>query len=494
MKRRVAVAGVVFMTAVSVWAQTPGTPGTPGTPIPIDCVSGRGAIRSGKTLGPSVDPSNPANQARLITLENFRKIKWQRGKDPTRQPAAFPTTRISPEEFTVYEIENLDLNSFTMCNGGATWEFTRHGDSIICPSIVAGIPPTVCALPYEYTKLINQTLVAYATGISIWSSQPNWAKECGDGGDGNRDGTQAIRIVGIGFWDDTQLDADGNPRLTLNPVLRMEYMTPTFTGDADCTGNPPDLPTGSTGNGSGTGGTGTGGNSGDGTTPIAVFPGFGGFGAGAGGTSGGSGTPIPSPTPVISIGVAFDQNEGVPSLGNSDELDLPLNLFSIGLSDKVTLSASSDPDGLDLSFDSATRPAQNLNTMPVLIVKAHPDTLPRDYLITVTASSGDVSSSVSFLVSLTCDTPFISSLSSSQPQSQTINSGNSATLSVSAIGTAPFSYQWYMGPSGNTMFPVNGATSRSFTTPPLQFSQTYWVRVTNPCGTADSNSATVTVH
>ena len=44
------------------------------------------------------------------------------------------------------------------------------------------------------------------------------------------------------------------------------------------------------------------------------------------------------------------------------------------------------------------------------------------------------------------------------------------------------------------MFPVDGANSRNYTTPALQFSQTYWVRVTNGCGTADSNSATITVH
>ena len=80
-----------------------------------------------------------------------------------------------------------------------------------------------------------------------------------------------------------------------------------------------------------------------------------------------------------------------------------------------------------------------------------------------------------------------------QPASQTIASGTTASLSVIATGTAPLSYQWYLGTSGLTTNPVQGATGSSFTTPPLTSTTSYWVRVWNAGGTAYSTTATVTV-
>ena len=80
-----------------------------------------------------------------------------------------------------------------------------------------------------------------------------------------------------------------------------------------------------------------------------------------------------------------------------------------------------------------------------------------------------------------------------QPQSQTINSGQTATLSVGAGGTGPLSYQWYQGSSGATSSPIGGATGTGFTTPALTATTSYWVRVSNASGAVNSNTATVTV-
>ncbi len=74
-----------------------------------------------------------------------------------------------------------------------------------------------------------------------------------------------------------------------------------------------------------------------------------------------------------------------------------------------------------------------------------------------------------------------------QPQSQTINSGQTATLSVGAEGTGPLSLQWYQGASGTTSSPVSGATGATFTTPALTATTSYWVRVSNAFGTSDSS-------
>jgi uncharacterized delta-60 repeat protein len=80
-----------------------------------------------------------------------------------------------------------------------------------------------------------------------------------------------------------------------------------------------------------------------------------------------------------------------------------------------------------------------------------------------------------------------------QPQSQTIASGHTAMLSVGASGTAPLTYQWYQGPSGATATPIGGATGSSYTTPALTSATSYWVRVSNAYGTADSSTATISI-
>ncbi|HYC93637.1 MAG TPA: N,N-dimethylformamidase beta subunit family domain-containing protein [Thermoanaerobaculia bacterium] len=74
----------------------------------------------------------------------------------------------------------------------------------------------------------------------------------------------------------------------------------------------------------------------------------------------------------------------------------------------------------------------------------------------------------------------------SQPQSKNIASGESATLSVGATGTA-LSYQWFAGSTA-----IDGATASSLTVSPTT-TTSYFVRVTGACGTIDSAAATVTV-
>ncbi len=81
-----------------------------------------------------------------------------------------------------------------------------------------------------------------------------------------------------------------------------------------------------------------------------------------------------------------------------------------------------------------------------------------------------------------------------QPVSTTLNSGQSATLTVGASGDGPLSYAWFLGASGDTTQPV-GSNSASFTTSPLSVTTRFWVRVTNAANLtgADSTAATVTV-
>ncbi len=87
-----------------------------------------------------------------------------------------------------------------------------------------------------------------------------------------------------------------------------------------------------------------------------------------------------------------------------------------------------------------------------------------------------------------CDLPVITT----QPQNQTILSGEQALLSVIASDSTPLTYQWYQGVSGDRSKPV-GTNSSSYTTPALTQTTSYWVRVSNPHGYANSNKATITI-
>jgi hypothetical protein len=80
-----------------------------------------------------------------------------------------------------------------------------------------------------------------------------------------------------------------------------------------------------------------------------------------------------------------------------------------------------------------------------------------------------------------------------QPASQTILSGSTATLSVVATSAAPATLQWYQGLAGDTSTPIEEAIGSSFTTPVLTSTTNYWVQVTNIAGLVNSNTATVTV-
>src|SRR5262245_17585315 len=57
-----------------------------------------------------------------------------------------------------------------------------------------------------------------------------------------------------------------------------------------------------------------------------------------------------------------------------------------------------------------------------------------------------------------------------QPQSQTVSTGQSATFSVTATGTAPLTYQWQRAESTGSFANISGATSTSFTSSSAQAS------------------------
>ena len=77
-----------------------------------------------------------------------------------------------------------------------------------------------------------------------------------------------------------------------------------------------------------------------------------------------------------------------------------------------------------------------------------------------------------------------------QPQSVTVNSGGSATFSVTVTGAAPISYQWYFNNAA-----ISGATSSSYALSNIQSTQAgnYTVTASNSVSSATSSAAALTV-
>lgn len=87
-----------------------------------------------------------------------------------------------------------------------------------------------------------------------------------------------------------------------------------------------------------------------------------------------------------------------------------------------------------------------------------------------------------------CDQPVIST----QSESRRINPGQTAALQVTAAGTGPLTYRWYRANAvGDTSVQVG--TQANFTTPPLNATTSYWARVSNACGEANTALITITV-
>jgi hypothetical protein len=105
--------------------------------------------------------------------------------------------------------------------------------------------------------------------------------------------------------------------------------------------------------------------------------------------------------------------------------------------------------------------------------------------------SNAVSNVTSTAATLTVTTAAVAPSITTQPQNQSVTVGATATFSVGAAGTAPFSFQWSKNGTA-----IAGATSASYTTPATvsgDNGSAFTVKVTNSAGNATSNAATLTV-
>ncbi|PWT86379.1 MAG: hypothetical protein C5B58_01480, partial [Acidobacteria bacterium] len=111
------------------------------------------------------------------------------------------------------------------------------------------------------------------------------------------------------------------------------------------------------------------------------------------------------------------------------------------------------------------------------------------FVVVVSNSKGSVTSAAA---TLTVNAAMVAPSIATQPTSQTVTSGQTATFAVVATGTAPLSYQWQKNGAA-----ITGATGASYTTPATTTSDsgaTFKAIATNSAGSATSAAAMLTVN
>lgn len=174
---------------------------------------------------------------------------------------------------------------------------------------------------------------------------------------------------------------------------------------------------------------------------------------------------------------------------DSNEISFDVDAYGLPADVPFRLSAENLPNGASASFTpEVIERGIGSTTRSRATVTFAPGTFPRDYTIDLRADAeGYPTVRGSALLTLGCTPPII--LAIDQPASRTVLPGTTAAIEVNPSGSGPFTYQWYEGPRGSIFFPVQGATEKRFTTPPIQLLRSYWVRVTNGCGSVDSAAA-----
>jgi hypothetical protein len=190
------------------------------------------------------------------------------------------------------------------------------------------------------------------------------------------------------------------------------------------------------------------------------------------------GSPSDSPTVTVTVAACVPPSTSSPNASPSS--------ITSGQSSTLTVNVSGTAP-FSYQWFSGT-PANPTFIGSGTSISVNP-TVTTSYFVRVTGPCGSPSDSPTVTVTVTtCTAVSITT----QPSSATITPGSSTTLSVIAAGTAPISYQWYQGTSGDTSHPINNATGSSVTVTPAT-TTSYWVHVSNSCNAIGVNSTAAVV-
>jgi hypothetical protein len=441
MRSRVAWVAVIGLMAVSASSLAQQLPlGDPNGFVSDICSADRGIVKNGRVFGA---PGAVAG-ARSISLLAFSKLAYRNAADSTRWPSKIAPTALTTGEGILYRIDNLELRFFGSCLDAIGIGLGDYGGFNTEPQIVGLFPSSACTQT-AVKDAVEAAKTVFTDQLSVWGADTwhnDFEKTCGISG-GEFTFKQRVSVVGYGFWDDR--GGSVPPVMRLSPIIAI-----IDTSD-------------SAGNG------GNGGNGGD----------------------GGNGGNPPPPSSGLAVVLPDDVRANPVVMGNSSSTTVLFSIFTSSTSTAdVSVSAQSDADDLLVSVNHPVIKAPGSGD-EILSITTTPTTAAGDHVITITASDGTTTASASVFVTVLCDPPFI--LGIDQPKGSTVGAGRPAQLSVKASGSGPLTYQWFTGASGLVNFPLPGGTSPNFTTSALNDTTSYWVRVTNPCGSVNSQTATVNV-
>jgi hypothetical protein len=172
---------------------------------------------------------------------------------------------------------------------------------------------------------------------------------------------------------------------------------------------------------------------------------------------------------------------------HTQPLELALPIYYVFDTIPYTLTASGIP-GAMYTFSPVYTGADGRQYTNLKITLG-PNTPSGAHSVTIRSATSDAEEFSGFVVVIDCDPPGL--LGTGQPVSQTVARGSTVKYTVEPFGSGPFTYQWYTGFRGMTDFPVAGATSATFTTPAVNERGSYWVRISNACGSYDSLAGVV---
>ena len=147
------------------------------------------------------------------------------------------------------------------------------------------------------------------------------------------------------------------------------------------------------------------------------------------------------------------------------------------------------PQGVSITFDRSSVAAPGSGTVRATVT-LDSNVFPQFYQnVGIFGTGGNETHAGFFGLDVLCTPPKI--LGINQPQSTTVKKGQRATLKVTPSAGGLYTYQWYAGHAGMTSSPIANSNSAEIQTPVINDVSEFWVRVTNPCGSVNSLTATV---
>lgn len=198
------------------------------------------------------------------------------------------------------------------------------------------------------------------------------------------------------------------------------------------------------------------------------------------------------PSPANFHGFFFDVDPDFITLAPGESAQVTITSThnpTLDFNSAIQMFAQDLPPGVNVTFDRASIPAPGSGTVRATI-SLDANVFPQFYPnIGLFGSGGGETRGVFLGLDVLCTPPKI--LGINQPQSTTVRRGQRATLRVTPAAGGLFTYQWYQGFAGLTSQPIANSNSPELVTPVINEPTQFWVRVTNPCGSVNSLTATV---